>query len=370
MVSQDVHHAPFVESRATLVIVVAVVFAVLSLGMLLLRLYLRCRILKATGLDDWTMLVAQILALAVSAMTVVETRYGLGRHLKDVSPENEVNQLTYLYINVILYNLTMNVIKISFLLQYDRIFQADGIRTVCFGMMIFVVVWAIVQGLLLGLACVPLSLLLPTTARWCLPTLPVWYASAAVHMVTDAIIFLVPLPSVVRLQLPLRQKLAVLSIFCLGFGVCVISVVRALTLHAAADVHDPTWNNTNTAVWSVVEMHCAILCSSVPTLRPLIMRTRSGIKSTLSRTTTTLRGHSRSRSRSLSKSHSRSRSRSRAVNTPRTVDIEAGRLQHDPMPELHLVDLEALARGLGPSISEALEARSQVVTKGPGKVAS
>lgn len=112
----------------------------------------------------------------------------------------------------------MNVIKISFLLQYDRIFHSDRVRAVCFGMMVYVVVWAVAQGVLLGLTCMPLALVLPSTKGWCLPTLPVWYFSSAMNIATDAAIFGIPLPSVVRLQLPRRQKAVILGVFCLGFG--------------------------------------------------------------------------------------------------------------------------------------------------------
>lgn len=112
----------------------------------------------------------------------------------------------------------MNVIKISFLLQYDRIFHSDRIRSICFGMLVYVVVWAVAQGVLLGLTCMPLSLVLPATKYWCLPTLPIWYTSSAMNIAADAAIFCIPLPSVVRLQLPRRQKAVILAVFCLGFA--------------------------------------------------------------------------------------------------------------------------------------------------------
>lgn len=61
MSEQDAHHLhSHAESRQTTVISVCVVFAAISSSMLTLRLYLRCRVLKAAGLDDWTMLIAQV----------------------------------------------------------------------------------------------------------------------------------------------------------------------------------------------------------------------------------------------------------------------------------------------------------------------
>jgi hypothetical protein len=36
-------------------------------------------------------------------------------------------------------------------------------------------------------------------------------------MATDILIFSIPIPSVLKLQLPLKQRIMVLGIFCLGF---------------------------------------------------------------------------------------------------------------------------------------------------------
>ncbi len=102
-------------------------------------------------------------------------------------------------------------------MQYRRIFQSELIRRICFWVMAYVVVWAVVQDLVLGLTCVPLSFLIPSTASWCLDTLPLWYFSSAMSIASDAAIFTIPLPSVWNLQLPRKQRLLVFGIFCLGF---------------------------------------------------------------------------------------------------------------------------------------------------------
>ncbi len=52
--------ASYTESKAGTIIGVSVAFAATSLVILLLRLFVRVRILKAAGLDDWTMLAAQV----------------------------------------------------------------------------------------------------------------------------------------------------------------------------------------------------------------------------------------------------------------------------------------------------------------------
>ena len=51
---------------------------------------------------------------------------------------------------------------------------------------------------------------------------------------------------------------------------CIISIVRLFTLRSAIDTHDPTWDNSPTSYWTIVELNCGILCACLPTLRPLL----------------------------------------------------------------------------------------------------
>ncbi|KAH8878721.1 hypothetical protein GQ53DRAFT_673593, partial [Thozetella sp. PMI_491] len=183
-----------------------------------------------------------------------------------------LTRLQFLLVSVLHYNVGMNVVKISFLFQYRRIFQSKRVRLVCFWGMLGVVVWACVQAVLLGVSCLPISYIVPTTASFCLDTLPIWYFSSAMSLATDILIFCIPLPSVLKLQLPTKPKIMVFGIFCLGFFVCIISVYRFFTLHSAVYSTDPSWENIGAAIWSSVELNTAIMCASLPTLRPLVAK--------------------------------------------------------------------------------------------------
>src|SRR5687767_14207230 len=111
----------------------------------------------------------------------------------------------------------MNVVKLSFLLQLRRIFESSRVQKICLWSMVAVGLWACVQITLLGISCLPISFIVPSTAEWCLDTLPVWYFSSAMSLATDLLIFSIPLPSVIKLKLPIKQKVMVVLIFCLGF---------------------------------------------------------------------------------------------------------------------------------------------------------
>lgn len=107
----------------------------------------------------------------------------------------------------------------SFLLQYRRIFGSSSpvADRVCHWLFVFVTAWALVQAVLLGVSCIPIAAVIPGMAGRCLDTMPVWYFSSTLNIVTDILIFAIPLPCVYRLGMPRNQKVLVLFIFCLGF---------------------------------------------------------------------------------------------------------------------------------------------------------
>lgn len=43
-----------------------------------------------------------------------------------------------------------------------------------------------------------------------------WFSNASMHIATDIVILLIPIPALSGLELPQRQKMALISIFALG----------------------------------------------------------------------------------------------------------------------------------------------------------
>jgi len=169
------------------------------------------------------------------------------------------------------YNAAQIMTKMSFLFQYRRIFQEGGrTRVICLYLIIFLGLWGVTQEVLVCFSCQPISVFIPSQAAVCIDSLTIWYLTSIMNIITDFIVFMVPMPAIRSLQLPRRQKLLVISIFCLGFFTCIISIVRLFTLRAAINTSDPTWDNVPSAYWSIVELNCGILCASLPPLRPLL----------------------------------------------------------------------------------------------------
>jgi hypothetical protein len=67
----DTNAAFQMESKAPLINSLAIIFVVLSTISVILRLYTRKRLLDVLGADDITISIAQILAIAVSTLTIL-----------------------------------------------------------------------------------------------------------------------------------------------------------------------------------------------------------------------------------------------------------------------------------------------------------
>lgn len=110
------------------------------------------------------------------------------------------------------------LIKITFLFQYRRVFPLRNFQSVCDIFLIFIVIWAIGGTIGAILNCQPLNRNWdPLLPRDCRGRMDFWVAMGIIHILTDAIIFILPLPLLKTLPLPRYQKGILMAIFSLGF---------------------------------------------------------------------------------------------------------------------------------------------------------
>lgn len=97
-------------------------------------------------------------------------------------------------------------------------------------------------------------------------------ASTALNMATDLVIACLPLPVLNKLQLPSRQKYALMGVFALAGFVIIISILRLPSLIKLWETKDTSYKNPMVMIWSSVEINVGIICSCLPTLRCLFPR--------------------------------------------------------------------------------------------------
>lgn len=185
--------------------------------------------------------------------------------------------------------LTVNITKASILLQYLRICINPFARKLCYvllTMLVPAVCWTIFAGTFL---CRPVAKLWdPQLPGHCMNAETYWLSAAGINIALDFLVLIVPLPLLAVLRLPRRQKQCLVTLFLLGFFVCIVSVVRLITVDVTADAENYIRGSHPTAfileillmaspesgifaiLWSAVEANTGIICASLFALKPLI----------------------------------------------------------------------------------------------------
>jgi hypothetical protein len=123
------------------------------------------------------------------------------------------------FVAQILYKVNLGLTKISILLLYIRLFVHRWFLRTCW-------VWiAIIVSFTIG--TVFSSIFQCTPVQWafnkslpgrgtCINMTAFWYANATFNILTDLVLIALPIPVVLKLQLPLKSKIALCGIFAVG----------------------------------------------------------------------------------------------------------------------------------------------------------
>ncbi|KAL8722451.1 MAG: hypothetical protein Q9225_001073 [Loekoesia sp. 1 TL-2023] len=116
----------------------------------------------------------------------------------------------------------------------------------------------------------------PTTKGKCLPNDATFYGLAAMTIFFDVIIFFLPVPLLLKLNINLKKKIALVCVFLLGLLTTACSVMRMVQIGTIAK----TGNSTMLVLWGVIELNVGIILTCIPTLGPLFPSLTGGTSDT------------------------------------------------------------------------------------------
>ncbi|KAN0115222.1 hypothetical protein V8E51_004766 [Hyaloscypha variabilis] len=260
-----------VESRVWTFVIVILISGTLALVAVTLRIYSRCTIAQSLGADDWTVLVAAAMLVASIVLLVFDgLNNGIGRHVWDVSPSLLVPALKVFYALEVLYITLVNLIKVSILLFYLRVFPNAWFRTAD------LITLAIVVTSWVGIIIPTIFQCNPISGVWdvlqhgnCVDLHAFTYTTGGLFIALDVIILILPIPCLVKLKMDRKKKINVIFMFSIGVVACITSVVRLHFIVCFANSSDPTWDDVDAAIWSTLEFSVATICACLPAIRAL-----------------------------------------------------------------------------------------------------
>ncbi|CDM35154.1 hypothetical protein CBS147339_7059 [Penicillium roqueforti] len=262
---------------------ISIVFTTIATLIAAVRILTRAFLVKQMGADDYVILVSLAFSWVFFGLMVGEVYHGMGEHYRDIPAATFKTQMLYFWASVPIYQTSLISTKMSILLQYKRVFSTPHMRRACWlliGFLGFYGAWTIISA---WANCVPLAKFWdPTVPGFCLDKKALWFSNSAIHILTDTLILIYPMPVLKSLQLPKKQKFALIAVFALGGFVLITSILRLKSLLVIANSSDPTYDNVGAATWSAVECNVAIICASLPGTRAFLSKLLPHIFSTRS----------------------------------------------------------------------------------------
>ncbi|KAK1757886.1 hypothetical protein QBC47DRAFT_166668 [Echria macrotheca] len=266
------------RSLQTDIIVCAVVTWTIGLTFVLLRFYTRFRLKRILGPTDWCIVPALLFSAGLSVSSIDQALKGAGKHAWDVDFRVLPGLEKAGWYGILFYNMSLVFTRISILLLYKRIFTYNWAKRAIQIVLVLVIalgIWFIAS---VCTTCVPLEAfwdwtLLMTSQVYCQPP-NLWWGNAALHIASDLVIVALPMPALSKLNLPRKQKIALVLVFGMGFFVCIVSVLRLVTLIEIQTTRslDATYTSAQIVFWSTVEVNASIACACTMTLKPLIQK--------------------------------------------------------------------------------------------------
>lgn len=251
-----------------------------SFGMVLVVARMTSRVMllgsiKKLQADDWIMFftVFTFTGAVVSAMQVANNG---SNYLPDgatalLTPEEVASAIYGSKMNLVLEEFTLFTtwqVKACLLLLYSRL--TLGLRESLAVKVVAgycVLGFVLIQILYLGVWCRPIQ------QYWALPVHDSQCASYINHMITatvfnvssDLMMLLIPLPILIRAQLPLKKKLILCGVFSLGIFVILAAVLNRYYNFTLP--YNPVFLN-----WYVGELSTAVFVANIPLCWPLLRR--------------------------------------------------------------------------------------------------
>jgi hypothetical protein len=224
------------------------------------------------------------------------------------------------------------------------------IEQLCKGTIYFLATFCIVCVIVCFVQCVPLHKFWDFTGQvpgTCINTTAFFYspftfsnsclpsnclaATSSINILLDIWILVLPVTTLLKIQRPGREKLALIGIFGLGVFSTIASIVRLYSIRVYTESKDPFFDSVPINTWSMVEINIGILCASFPATKALFS------KNVRERGTKGGSYQYHSRERSVIKSHGKSGTSS-GVQAFAMKDVESSRkAEHDyaaPSPSL------------------------------------
>ncbi|KAI0538548.1 hypothetical protein GGR58DRAFT_467673 [Xylaria digitata] len=255
-------------------IVLSTTLTSISFIIVLSRSIVRFLMIFKPGLDDYMILGALLFTIAYQAtIYVIKLHGGMGMPIMTLSSNEMATFLKGTFAIEIFYYTIVFSVKSSIIFMYQRFAIWATFKRLCFGTNVLIVTFYVVCiATTLG-QCTPLEKAWDVTRILpgeCINTTIFFYFTSGFNILTDVWILLLPIPTLRSLKISRHSRYVLYGIFGIGSFATAMSCVRLYSIHIYTLAEDPFKDGVLVNLWSMVEVNIAIICASIPALKPLV----------------------------------------------------------------------------------------------------
>ncbi|OAK99564.1 hypothetical protein IQ06DRAFT_201385, partial [Phaeosphaeriaceae sp. SRC1lsM3a] len=284
------------ESRGTVTTPIAAVLSPITFFIYFARLWVRFRLQRNAGIDDWLMVAALVFLLyshrnslaypPIATHHYVGCYYSIyGVHIWDVDATLFTIQRKLILSIEVVFVLGTGLVKISILLFFRRLGSrgtSKAFRVITWIAIGFTISSTIAFSISPLVGCKPIS------AYWeqsdvtniilgkefdCNEEGVAITVAGVVSTFQDLICALLPNFIYWKAQIPIRQKVALMAIFATAYAVAAFGAMRVYSTYVLFyETYDVSWQLWEIWNWTLLELHIGVICANLPALKVFVKR--------------------------------------------------------------------------------------------------
>ncbi|CAG8898115.1 unnamed protein product [Penicillium egyptiacum] len=250
----------------------------LTTVMVIARVYIRIKLLRNFGMDDYLIVASIILGLAYCAISTAGVSVGYGKHATYLTMDNLEMAILLNTVSFLFGILSFTLPKIAVTSMLTRILNPKPMhKTILWVMVGTAAVVSIICIIILFTMCDPAEALwkpklVAAGAKCKSTTMLIDYAifTGTISAVVDLSLAIYPTTILLKLQMSLRKRIALCAALGLGSIASAMAIVKCTQLHGLADKSDYTYGTADLVMWTNIEADVVVIASCIPTLQPLL----------------------------------------------------------------------------------------------------
>lgn len=234
---------------------------------------------RRLGVDDWLVFAGAVAGICCTVINVRGlSQHGIGKDVWTLQAETVSSFKLDFYLVALFYIIMTIVAKAAINFFYLSIFPGERTRLVLWVTAAVIISFGMASLLVSIFQCRPVSFYWKMyhpdqdlNGGSCINIHVAAFANGGINIGLNVWLIVIPLTVIRKLELHWKKKLGVTIMFLTGVFDTVVSILRLRSIVHFGNSWNPTWDQFDIAWWSVIETNVALICSSLPTMRLILV---------------------------------------------------------------------------------------------------